>query len=157
VDAKYILGGPGNVWTEHIPTLRQAQYMTWPRGWALAEVYWSPKGSKNWENFIPRVENHFGRSDMAEVNCSHAVYDAIIRTSLKNEKLVIEMDTEVPGLVIFYTTDGTMPDNYSNEYSKPFELPEGPVGLRVITYRNGKPIGHLIILKQEDLRRRIGR
>jgi hexosaminidase len=37
----------------------------------------------------------------------------------------------------------------------PFDLPEGgPVTLRVITYRNGKPIGHLITLNPEDLRRR---
>lgn len=157
VDAKYILGGQGNVWTEHIPTLRQAQYMTWPRGWALSEVYWSPKGSRNWDDFIRRVEDHFVRSEIAVINCSHAVYDAIVRTSLKNEKLIIEMDTEVPGLDIYYTIDGTMPDEYSGKYSGPFELPDGPVSLRVITYRNGRPIGHLIILKQEDLRRRIGR
>ena len=43
VDPKYILGGQGNLWTEQVPTLRYAQYMTYPRGWALAEVFWSPR------------------------------------------------------------------------------------------------------------------
>ncbi len=157
VDAKYILGGQGNLWTENIPTLRQAEYMTYPRGWALAEAYWSPKGARNWESFIHRVENQFSRSDIAEVNYSHAVYDAITKTKLVNEKLQIEMETEAPGVDIYYTIDETMPDNYSIKYSKPFELPDGPVTLRVITYRYGKPIGHLIILKQEDLRKRLGR
>jgi len=157
VDAKYILGGQGNVWTEHIPTFRHAQYMTWPRGWALAEVYWSPEGSKDWNSFIDRAEKHFERSDLAAVNCSRSVYDAIIRTGRKNDKLMIEMDTEAPRMEIYYTTDGIMPDNYSLKYCGPFELPEGPVSLRVITYRDGRPIGHLIILDQQDLRNRIGR
>ncbi len=43
VDEKLILGGQGNLWSESVPTFRHAQYMTWPRGLALAEVYWSPK------------------------------------------------------------------------------------------------------------------
>jgi hexosaminidase len=157
VDAKYILGGQGNVWTEHIPALRPAQYMTWPRGWALAEVYWSPGESKNWEDFIKRVEYHFTRSDKAEINYSNAIYDAIVRTEKQGDKLMIVMETEAPDMDIYYTTDGTMPDPFSEKYSKPFPLPEGPVTLRVITYRNGSPIGHLIILGQEELRRRTGR
>ncbi|MCX6302559.1 MAG: beta-N-acetylhexosaminidase, partial [Bacteroidia bacterium] len=46
VDAKHILGGQGNLWTEQISTLRQAEYMAWPRGWALSEVLWSPDKKK---------------------------------------------------------------------------------------------------------------
>ena len=46
VDAKYILGGQGNLWTEQVATLHHAEYMTWPRGWALAEDFWSPKELK---------------------------------------------------------------------------------------------------------------
>jgi hexosaminidase len=34
------------------------------------------------------------------------------------------------------------------------ELPEGPIVLRVISWRNGKPLGHLITLSREQLRRR---
>jgi hexosaminidase len=64
------------------------------------------------------------------------------------------MESELPGLDIFYTIDDTMPDSYSTKYTKPVELPDGPVTLRVITYRNGKPIGHLITLKPEDLKKR---
>ena len=32
VEARYILGGQGNLWTEQIPTLRHAEYMTYPAG-----------------------------------------------------------------------------------------------------------------------------
>lgn len=154
VDAKYILGGQGNLWTEQIPTLRHAQYMTYPRGWALAEVYWSPKEKKNWDNFVQRMESHFKRSDIAEVNYSRAIYDAIVIASMKDGKLMLELEAEVPNLDIYYTIDDTMPDGYSNKYSKPVELPAGPITLRVVTYRDGKPIGHLITLSRADLERR---
>ena len=154
VDAKYILGGQGNLWTEQISSFRHAEYMTWPRGWALAEVYWSPKESKNWENFVLRVEKQFARADIAGVNHSLAVYDPVIRTRGKEGKKTLEMESELPGLDIFYTFDGSLPDSYSAKYTNPVDLPEGAVTLRVITWRAGKPIGHLITLRPDDLRRR---
>jgi hexosaminidase len=48
-----------------------------------------------------------------------------------------------------------MPNQYATKYTKPFELPEGPVTLRVITFRNGSPVGHLVTLKPDDLKERI--
>ncbi|QIP13445.1 family 20 glycosylhydrolase [Spirosoma aureum] len=157
VDAKHILGGQANLWTEQVPNLRYAEYMSYPRSWALADVYWSPKEIKNWETFVPRMETHFDRADVAQINYSRAVYDAIIKTSLKNGKLVLELDSEVPNLDIFYSIDDTMPDAFSTKYSQPVELPDGPITLRVITYRAGKPIGHLIILSRDALQKRAGR
>ena len=154
VDAKYILGGQGNLWTEQIPNLRYAEYMTYPRAWALSEVYWSPKAKKNWDNFAQRMESRFDRADIADVNYSRAIYDAIIKTSKKTGKLMLEMEGEVPNLDIYFTTDDTMPDSHSTKYSNPVELPNGPITLRVQNYRNGKPIGHLITLKRADLERR---
>ena len=156
VEAKYILGGQGNLWTEQVPTLRHAQYMVFPRAWALTEVYWSPKENKNWDNFILRVERQFERSDIAEINYSKAIYDPIIKTKRVNGKLELSMETEAPNLEIFYTIDDAMPDNLTSKYSMPIVLPDGPITLRTITYRDGKPIGHLITLKREELEKRAG-
>lgn len=157
VDAKYILGGQGNLWTEQIPTLRYAYYMTYPRAWALAEVYWSPKENKNWDNFIARVENQFIRSEMAETNYSKAIYDPIITLSRRNGKLLLSMESEAPGVNIYYTINDEMPDKYTTLYHQPVELPDGPITLRVISYRDGKPLGHLITLKREELEKRAGK
>ncbi len=156
VDAKYILGGQGNLWTEQVPTLRYAEYMIYPRAWALSEVYWSPKSVKNWEDFTKRMETHFERADAAGINYSRAVYDAIVKTSRKAGVLWLELESEVPGLDIYFTIDDTMPDRYSTKYATPVELPDGPITLRVITYRDGKPIGHLITLSRQILEERAG-
>jgi hexosaminidase len=157
VDAKYILGGQGNLWTEQIPTLRYAYYMTYPRAWALSEVYWSPKESKNWDSFIQRVEKQFDRSDVAETNYSKAIYDPIITLSRRNGNLLLTMESEAPNIDIYYTINDVMPDNFTTLYTQPAELPEGPITLRVVTYRDGKPIGHLITLKRDELERRAGK
>jgi hexosaminidase len=154
VDAKRILGGQGNLWTEQIPTLRHAEYMTYPRAWALSEVFWSPKEAKNWPNFVQRMENHFGRADAAGINYATAIYDPIIRTTGPASRPMLELEGEIPGLDIHYSFDDTMPDNQSARYTAPVPIPDGPITLRVITYRGGKPMGHLITLKREDLLKR---
>ena len=46
---------------------------------------------------------------MAEVNYSKAMYDAIVKVSMKDGKMWVEMESEVPGLDIYYTIDGTCP------------------------------------------------
>jgi hexosaminidase len=154
VDSKHILGGQGNLWTEGVPTLRYAEYMTYPRGWALSEVFWSPKAKKDWSGFIPRLENQFKRSDVADLNYSKAIYDAIVKISMRNGKMVMELGSEIPDLEIFYSFDDTMPDSHSYKYIQPVELPDGPITLRVVTWRNGSPIGHLITLRPDDLKKR---
>jgi hexosaminidase len=154
VDAKYILGGQGNLWSEQIPTLRYAYYMTYPRAWALSEVFWTPAKLKNWDNFVQRVENQFSRSDEAGTNYSKAIYDPIVKVSKQEGKMKVNLEAEASGLDIFYTIDGTMPDSYSVKYSQPVIIPEGPVTMRIISYRNGNPMGHMIILKPEDLKAR---
>jgi hexosaminidase len=155
VDAKYILGGQGNLWTEQIPEFRHAEYMTWPRGWALAEDFWTPVKKKNWDDFIKRVERQFLRNDYSGINYSRAIFDPVISANKADGKTMVEMSAEAPGLSIYYTLDDQMPDDHSPEYTKPFEIPAGgPVTLRVIAYRDGKPAGHLITLSPDDLKKR---
>ncbi|MDJ1471548.1 family 20 glycosylhydrolase [Cytophagaceae bacterium DM2B3-1] len=155
VDSTYILGGQGNLWTEQVPTSRHVEYMTYPRAWALSEVYWSPKNKKNWDGFTKRVENHFSRADLAEVKYATTIYDPIFKIQKNSAgKIVVDLSTELSGLDIYYTTDNTFPDKFSNKYSKPVELPDGTDIFRVITYRDGKPLGKQITIKAEDLEKR---
>jgi len=157
VDAKYILGGQGNLWTEQVPNFRHVQYMVYPRAWALSEVFWSPKESKNWDNFRQRVESQFKRADVAEINYSRAIYDPIISTTSEDQKLWLKMESEAPNVDIVYTIDDSMPNRFSPKYTTPFELPEGSITLRTVTYRNGSQIGHLITLKRAELEKRAGK
>lgn len=53
--AKLILGGQGNLWTEYIPDAGHAQYMIFPRLHAIAEVLWTPAEKRDWANFRQRL------------------------------------------------------------------------------------------------------
>jgi len=71
LDAQYqshILGGQGNLWTEYVPNFKHAEFMAFPRLCALAEVTWSPKASRNWDDFTRRLQTQFQRFDQLGVN-----------------------------------------------------------------------------------------
>jgi hexosaminidase len=156
IDPKYILGGQANLWTEKVPTIRQAEYMSFPRAWATADIYWSPKSAKNWPAFISRMEKHMERADFAGRNYARSAFDAIVTASLEEGKLMAQVTTEIDGLDVYYTLNETLPDAYTPRYSQPLEIPEGPVTLKVVTYRNGRPVGKMIALPREELLRRAG-
>jgi hexosaminidase len=52
----HVLGGQGNLWTEYVPNLKHAEYMTFPRLTALAEVTWSAKDARNYDDFLYRLK-----------------------------------------------------------------------------------------------------
>ena len=100
-DANYILGGQANLWTEQVYNIRQAEYMTWPRGFAVSESLWSPKERKDWDQFVLKTENHFMRFDYAKTKYSPAIYDPIVRVTRDSEQYFVELTTEISGLVNF--------------------------------------------------------
>ncbi|GGM97690.1 hypothetical protein GCM10010967_34460 [Dyadobacter beijingensis] len=67
-EGKHILGVQGNVWTEYMKTPEYVQYMVWPRATALAEVGWTSKEGRNFEDFSKRLEIHKKRLDFLGVN-----------------------------------------------------------------------------------------
>ena len=64
----HVLGVQGQLWGEFISTARHLEYMAYPRAAALAEVGWSPKTERNYENFLTRLGRHLNRFDAAGVN-----------------------------------------------------------------------------------------
>jgi hexosaminidase len=65
---QHILGAQANVWTEYMPSFKHVQYMVFPRLCALAEVDWSPKASRQWDDFSRRVRIDCLRLDQLGVN-----------------------------------------------------------------------------------------
>ena len=158
VDSSFILGGQGNLWSESVPTFRHAEYMLWPRSFALAEVLWSPKAVRDWPGFVHRTETHLQRFSEKDINYSRSFYDAIITPS-KDEKgkLLIELSTEIDGFEIYYTFDNTYPDSHSQLYKngEKLSIRKDADTFRVVTYKNGKPIGRIITVSIDDLEKRI--
>ena len=153
-DARYILGGQANLWTEQVYNIRQVEYMTWPRGFAIAESVWSPKEKKNWENFVNKTENHFQRLDYAETKYSPAIYDPIVSVTKKEDKYFVELTTEISGLDIYTSFDNSTPDRFYPLYKAPLLVPTDARLMRIITYRGKVPAGRLMTIRVEDLKKR---
>ncbi|MBU2904100.1 family 20 glycosylhydrolase [Arenibacter algicola] len=157
VDPKYILGGQGCLWGEYISTKGRLEYMTWPRGFALSEVLWSPKGKRDLDEFITRVEAQFPSLERYPINYSKSIYDPII-TPVKNKDgiMKITFSSDVKGLDFFYTLNGTRPDDFSNRYKQqPVDIPKGASQVWVVSYRDGKPCGESLSISIDELRRRL--
>jgi len=157
INPKYILGGQGNLWTEVIPNLQFAFYMTYPRAFSISETLWSPKEKKSWNSFIKRTEVHFNRFDSANTSICKAVYEPIVRIYKKDGKIFCELTNSIPDSEIFYTINNTYPVKFGLNYKEPFEIPEGDLSLRTQTFRNNVAIGRELIIPREELKKRISK
>jgi len=155
IDPNLILGNQANQWTEQLQTIHKVQYMTWPRGMAVAETSWSPAEKKDWNHFSEKVEAHFEKLAAADVNYAKSIYDPIVTTQLNTKgEYIVSMEGEINGLTIYYTIDDQMPDKYCDQYTTPFILPEDALSVKMITYRDGKPIGKFLNIPIEALKKR---
>ena len=74
-----MLGLQGNLWCEFIPTVAKAEYMLYPRAFAIAEIGWSPQEVRDWKEFRPRA------IDYIEVIKSHG-YNAFDLSAEKGNR-----------------------------------------------------------------------
>ncbi|MBS1797796.1 MAG: family 20 glycosylhydrolase [Acidobacteria bacterium] len=122
-EKKYILGAQANIWTEYIKTPDKVEYMAFPRMLALAEVVWSPLEAKNYADFERRLPAQFARLDKQNVNYRIPPPDGLQNQLVGGDgKTKIELRPLVNNAKIFYTTDGSTPDENSKRYDKPLEF-----------------------------------
>ena len=57
----HVLGVEGTMWTEGTATAEEVAYMLYPRACALAEVAWSSKSLRDWDDFRLRLRAHGSR------------------------------------------------------------------------------------------------
>ncbi|MBO9618062.1 MAG: family 20 glycosylhydrolase [Niabella sp.] len=154
-NAAYVLGGQANLWTENVYTMRQAEYMTWPRGLAIAESVWSPADKKNWKSFAAKTEQFFKRFDEAEIKYSPAIYDPAISVQKNGTAYTVTLTPEIEGLDIYTSFDNSAPDRFYPKYTAPLEIPKDAQLLRIVTYRGKQQIGRQMSVKVEDLKKRV--
>jgi hexosaminidase len=141
-EAKHILGGQANLWTEFVPNIQHAEYMAFPRIAALAEVLWSPGERRSWEDFALRIQIFMKRYDRIGLIYARSVYQATVEADLDagNKHLMVTLSCEFPGSEIHYTIDGSVPTNLSEVYAKPIIINQSTI-LKAITFSNGIPVG----------------
>lgn len=114
----HVLGAQANLWTERIASLPYAEYMTFPRLCALAEVAWSPKAARDWNSFSQRLKVHELRLGQLDVNYRRDLSVKIgewtpsqITTNVAGTNLEWNVTSQIKGAgqyrVTFEHTDGS--------------------------------------------------
>ncbi|MBK7007509.1 MAG: family 20 glycosylhydrolase [Saprospiraceae bacterium] len=155
VNNQFVLGGQGNLWTEHIPTLTHAFYMAYPRAMALSEVFWTKQEDKNWVDFTSRLDAHIGLFEAEDIPICKSLYDPIVEVSKKEGMHLISIKTEYPEGEVHFTLDNTFPHSSSAiATSGTIVLPEGEIILRAAVFKNKKQLGRTLSLSRESLLKR---
>ncbi|MDF1488243.1 beta-N-acetylhexosaminidase [Tessaracoccus caeni] len=62
-----VLGAQAQLWREQLPDSRRTDYAAYPRLCAFAEVVWTPKREREWDDFRARLGTHLTRLDASGV------------------------------------------------------------------------------------------
>jgi hexosaminidase len=138
---RFVKGAQANVWTEYIPTMEHFEYMVFPRIIALSEVTWSPKGAKDWTDFLSRLKQHYKILQQKHVNycrpSDRVEISPVINTATRQTTITLSTEQFKPE--IRYTIDGSVPSATSSVYTGPFTL-SGSALLKTAVFRNGKMV-----------------
>lgn len=150
-EAKHILGPQANLWTEYIPTIEHSEYMLYPRLFAMAEVGWSPKSTRNKTDFYRRTLNLLKRWELLGINYAKSIYDvtgkAIISDDANDIQVVLE--NEFPGEKdIRYTINDSNLKENGIKYTKPIKINSTTV-IHAGLFKNNQLIGKIFTKKIE--------
>ena len=137
-EAKYIIGAQANMWTEYIETADHVEYMLLPRLCALSEVLWSPKQSRNLDDFLSRMPYHYEMLSLKNINFRIPPPTQATGEYLISEDEAVNLSSPIENSKIYYTLDNTEPSQTSQLYTEPLEFSDEAI-LKAKTFLpNGK-------------------
>ena len=142
VQANHVLGGQANLWSEQIKTEAHSEYMIYPRLAALSEALWSPKLSRNWQDFYSRIVAMFKRFDYLGINYSKSAYLILDNVSIDmhSKEVSVEFKNEFPDADIRYVlNEDDFLDN-AIKYSKPLIIDQ-TTEIHASLFKNDEPFG----------------
>ena len=133
--AKFVMGAQANVWTEYIKTSDHVEYMVYPRAVALSEVVWTNPENKDWNKFQEKLKYQYLLLDARDVNYHVAPPSGLKQGLTLSDEMQLELSTPYEGAKIFYTIDGSDPNESSTEYTVPFSIgiAAGEVQVKAVT------------------------
>jgi hexosaminidase len=141
--AKHILGAQANVWTEYMQTTDYVEYMAYPRACALAEVLWSSKENKSYDDFLGRLQTHFQRLKALNVNYAERIYDVTAQLTGGYKQTKVVLNQTVKSGEIRYSTNGTAPNMNATLYTQPFDI-QKLTEIKAACFEGGKMISKVV-------------
>lgn len=141
-----LMGVQGSMWTEFCNHPSDVTYQVFPRLAAVAEVAWSPKGSKDWPAFVEALDGYLAHLQAKGILYARSMYNIQHAVTPAGGKLKVELVCERPDVEIRYTTDGMEPGAASERYEGPLTVDADAV-LKCATFRDGRKMGKTLELR----------
>ena len=135
-EQKHILGAQANLWTEYIATTEHVEYMVLPRMAALSEVQWTLPDKKDYEDFTQRLPRLMAFYERDGLNYAKHILDikATFKADPATGKITAQLGT-IDNAPIYYTLDGTEPNEQSQKYAEPGVAIDKTSQLRAVAIR----------------------
>ncbi|PIE49279.1 MAG: beta-N-acetylhexosaminidase [Flavobacteriales bacterium] len=140
--AHHILGGQANLWSEYINTESHSEYMLYPRLAALAEVFWSPKHTRDWADFSNRLMVQIERYNAAGINYSKSSFlvTSDMEIDLEKREIKLQLRNEYPNPDIRYVMGDIPLNDKANIYKEPIKIDSTTV-IKASLFEDDKPVG----------------
>ncbi|HSN09230.1 MAG TPA: family 20 glycosylhydrolase, partial [Hanamia sp.] len=148
--AKFILGAQANIWTEHIPSEKRADFMYMPRMTALSEVLWS--NTSDYPGFMERLNHQYKLLDEMNVHYRLPDLTGFVQENVFTDSAVLAVKKPIAGIQVHYTTDGSIPELNSTLLPENLVV-KNPETIKFAAFRNSGARGDIYELhyKKESL------
>ena len=143
--ADLLMGVQGSLWTEFCSSPQDVNYLLYPRLMALADLAWTPKGTKDWQGFLNRIDSLLPHLDAMGVNYARSMFNIDHKVTPDNGKLSVDLSCIRPDVEIRYTTDGSEPAADSKLYKSPLTVKHDCV-VKAATFSLGEQKGQTLSL-----------
>ena len=141
-----LMGVQACMWTEFCSSPRDVEYQLFPRLTALAEVAWCPKDSKNWPEYLTRLDAFLPRLEAHGVTVARSMFNIQHRVMPHDGRLQVTLECIRPDVEIRYTVDGSLPTAESALYEGALTVGRDVTTVKCATFAGGRRMGEVLEL-----------
>ncbi|MDO3642172.1 family 20 glycosylhydrolase [Mucilaginibacter sp. L3T2-6] len=143
-EAKSIIGAQAEIWTEMIPSEKRADYMYMPRMTALAENLWTSSPDK-YDSYTKRLVKQYARMDAMKIHYRLPDLPGLLNEYVFTDEGKLSISKPLPGLIIRYTNDGSVPEVNSPVLPSPLIITK-PQQIKVAAFTSSGTRGDIYTL-----------
>lgn len=123
-ESKLVRGIHSCLWGERVASVERMWYQLFPRLTAVAEKAWSDPSQMSFDDFTRRLLVHLPRLEDMGVDYRLPDLGGLRHGNVFTGKDTVRVTCMDPSVSIHYTTDGSMPQLSSPQYTGPIEISE---------------------------------
>lgn len=140
---KHILGGGANLWTERVPNSDRADFMLFPRLFAISECLWNGKARPAFNEFLEKVRTENTRLEKLGVKYGPEGrdFDTKATPDIANRQLKVAIKSDLKDIEFRYSVDASVPTTASPLVKNGEFSVKDKATITISAFRNGKTFG----------------